>query len=677
MSWRRPVVGALLALVAACPSPAGAAPVGQLSYATCYTGAPSGCPVTGLPAMSDLTDVAVSPDGRSVYVTSYTSASITRFDRDPATGKLTRAGCITSAMGCGSAAVDGKPGLDGARSVAVSADGHSVYVVGETADAVAAFARDTRTGALTYVGCITGAATGCTGAGAVSKAGLDAPESVAVSPDGDAVFVASYNSSAIAGFVRNPTTSALRYVACFAQGPVCGGGGNDVVGLGGAEDVVFSPDGANIYVSAFVSQAVTRFTRDPATGAVSYDGCHTAGSGCTGGANGVASLTHAYQSVLDPTGRNLYTVSQNGIHALTSFDRDGPTGALTYTGCFDAGAVCGGGRDGIAQLLYPYGVAVSPDGRSLYVTGNYSSALMRFDRDTRDGKLTRRDCFTQQTGCGAGHDGLAPLQYPFQLAVSPDGRDVYVQTAGRLLDFRRVPDTPPACAPPAAAGTTPGTSVRIVLRCADANGDAFSVRFPAVPAHGVLTRSADGGSVLYVPDSGYRGSDSFSVQPVDVYGVAGRTSKVGLRIARGLPRLSRLALAPPTFRAASRGGSIAATRRHRAPPIGTTVSYRLDRAARVAFTVTQRTAGIRRDGRCVAVPRRHASKAKAKRCTRVLKLGGFARASRAGAAHFHFSGRVGGKALAPGVYTLAAVAKGSGGTRSARPRAPFAIARAR
>ena len=67
----------------------------------------TGCAVTGIPKMADASDVAVSGDGRNVYATSFGSDSITRFDRDPATGNLTRAGCITSGMGCGTDLDDG------------------------------------------------------------------------------------------------------------------------------------------------------------------------------------------------------------------------------------------------------------------------------------------------------------------------------------------------------------------------------------------------------------------------------------------------------------------------------------------------------------------------------------------------------------------------------------------
>src|SRR4051794_27654787 len=138
---------------------ASAAPVGELSYAECYTGISSGCTVTDVPKMQDASDVAVSPDGRNVYVTSAQSASITRFDRDGATGSLTRAGCITATTGCGPD-VDSKAGLNGARSVAVSRDGRNVYVTSDTDNAVVSLERDTTSGALTYLGCVS-FGTGC------------------------------------------------------------------------------------------------------------------------------------------------------------------------------------------------------------------------------------------------------------------------------------------------------------------------------------------------------------------------------------------------------------------------------------------------------------------------------------------------------------------------------------
>jgi len=76
--------------------------------------------------LNGATGVAVSPDRKSVYVASLLDHAIARFDRDTATGALTPAGCIQDAglADCGPT----QPGLSGARGVVVSPDERSVYV---------------------------------------------------------------------------------------------------------------------------------------------------------------------------------------------------------------------------------------------------------------------------------------------------------------------------------------------------------------------------------------------------------------------------------------------------------------------------------------------------------------------------------------------------------------------
>ena len=87
-------------------------------------------------------------------------------------------------------------------------------------------------------------------------------------------------------------------------------------------------------------------------------------------------------------------------------------------------------------------------------------------------------------------------------------------------------------------------------------------------------------------------------------------------------------------------------------PIGTTVRYRLDGAARVTFTITKPVPGRRKGRRCVKPA---AAKPGAKRCIRTQKLkGSFAHQGVAGQNAFRFTGRLRGKALAPGRYTLVA-----------------------
>jgi 6-phosphogluconolactonase (cycloisomerase 2 family) len=88
--------------------------------------------------------------------------------------------------------------------VTVSRDGKNVYVVSLQSSAVAAFARDKATGALTQfpglAACVSGIGTGgvCTGGVA-----LQTLLSAAVSRNGKYVYVASYGLNAVAVFRRD------------------------------------------------------------------------------------------------------------------------------------------------------------------------------------------------------------------------------------------------------------------------------------------------------------------------------------------------------------------------------------------------------------------------------------------------------------------------------------------
>lgn len=118
--------------------------------------------------------------------------------------------------------------------------------------------------------------------------------------------------------------------------------------------------------------------------------------------------------------------------------------------------------------------------------------------------------------------------------------------------------------------------------------------------------------------------------------------------ARVRPAVSALKIAPTSFRAAKRGGSIV-------PKHYARVSYQLSAPATVKFTVQRPLAGRRRGKSCVkpAPKLRHA-----KKCKRFVDVrGSFARSrSAAGGDSFHFSGRIGGRTLRPDAYRLVATA---------------------
>jgi DNA-binding beta-propeller fold protein YncE len=376
--------------------------------------------------------VATSPDGRNVYVASSGSDAITVFRRNERTGELTQGsgstGCVAarSADGCAPAV-----GLDGPNSVAVSADGRSVYATSLISDAVTGFRRSRSSGALTQLrggdGCIANRATrGC----ATGRA-LDGSDVVTVSPDGDNVYVGAFVGNALAVLHRNSSSGALTQPAdrtgCIVETPT--GGCTTGIALAAPEGMAISADGDNVYVATAVGNAIGVFTRDSSTGALTQatdgTGCivDSALAGCTagtqlGGANAVA---------VSPDDDDVYVTSLLS-NSVTSFSRAPATGQLAQKPGTSACVVyllavgCSLGR----ALSAPEGIAVSPDGASVYSAAFASAAVDVFGRDAGSGALlqrSRRGCVSTRPtpGCSRGHGLLGASS----VAVSPDGGFLY------------------------------------------------------------------------------------------------------------------------------------------------------------------------------------------------------------------------------------------------------------
>jgi hypothetical protein len=128
-------------------------------------------------------------------------------------------------------------------------------------------------------------------------------------------------------------------------------------------------------------------------------------------------------------------------------------------------------------------------------------------------------------------------------------------------------------------------------------------------------------------------------------------------------RISKLRVTPTAFASAPNGQSAQPTSRRRRPP-GARVSYALSQADTVRFTIQQRQWGRRlgkgKRSRCRQPTRRNRHKP---RCRRLVALrGSFTVAGKGGANRFHFTGRLGGRRLSPGRYTLVATPSANGKT---------------
>ncbi len=377
--------------------------------------------------------VAISADGQNVYVASSRSNAIAVLRRDAGTGKLTQrpgaAGCI-AAGGSGDCAT--AIGLRGANSVAVSADGKNVYATAFGSNGLVIFRRNRSTGALTQLGSGSGCITNAAMSGCTTGRALGGPDVVTVSRDGTSVYVGAFTGNAVAVFARNASTGALTQPAgtggCIADGGTSGCASG--LALGAPEGLTVSADGNNVYVAAPFSNALDVLARAPSTGALAQatngTGCivGTALTGCTTGVQ----LEGADAVAISPDDNNIYVTSAFS-NSVTSFARAASTGQLTQLSGTSACVIyvlavgCSLGR----TLSDPEGLAVSPDGAGVYVAAFVSGAVDVFDRNSGSGDLTQKPrspgCMVSRAtpDCTLARGLLAASS----IVVSPDGRYVY------------------------------------------------------------------------------------------------------------------------------------------------------------------------------------------------------------------------------------------------------------
>ncbi|MDY7095568.1 MAG: beta-propeller fold lactonase family protein, partial [Acidobacteriota bacterium] len=356
----------------------------------------------------------------------------------------------------GSSGLEGG-GLDGALAVAVSPDGEQVYATGYADDALTVFARGASTEAGTEgtAGALTAPQVIFDGddLGGLTVDGLDGASSVAVSPDGLHIYVASFIDDAVAVFERGGD-DALSFVEAIFDGDSQVTA--TVSGLGGATAVVVSPDpdgagaqtgGEHVYVVGEDADAVAVFERDAVTGELTFLEAEVQGVDDPSDVGGtVAGLDGPVHAAFSSDGEHLYVVSPL-VDSVVVFRREtdsgsGNFGRLSFVETVRDGV---GGFDGLNGARW---VAVSPapeeegtasGSEHLYIAASDEDALAVLGRDTDSGTPSSfgRLSFLSKTGtAAAGGNGLLGAR---SVEVSAGGDFVYAAAylADAVSVFRR------------------------------------------------------------------------------------------------------------------------------------------------------------------------------------------------------------------------------------------------
>ncbi len=327
-----------------------------------------------------------------------------------------------------------------------------------------------------------------------------------------------------------------------------------------------------------------------------------------------------------------------------------------------------------------YQPAISPDGRSLcFTSGAFGTTAAKVMRSTITGTnvTTIANSGLGDYNCAWSPDStkIAYVQGIFGtgdlMVRNSDGTgsaSALVQNVSARFDgnpeWTRNP--PPTCQ---ARTVNVGVNERatISLSCVDPppENDPITRSIVGPPRHGSLG-SITQNAIVYTPAKNFFGTDQFTFKAND--GTSDSAIATVRVIVGDTPAaISSLAVSPSRWRLGSRLPQISAKR----APIGTTISFRLSKAAKVKLTFTRTTTGRTVGGRCVA-PR--PSNRSRRRCTRSFAAGQLTVNRRAGVTRIRFQGRLSrSDKLTVGTYRLTVGATDSTGTPSRARTATFAI----
>lgn len=541
------------------------------------------------------------------------------------------------------------PAESAAVSVAISPDGTSVYVVNRGTSKVGQYTAGPP-GTLSPK------------SPASVEAGT-APEGIAISPDGASVYVANTGSSNVSQYdVGAGGTLTPKSVPAVASG-------------GHPDGVAVSPDGKSVYVICAGAKSVYEYDVGP-------------GGALTPKASGPVPTGEEPSSIaISPDGTSVYVADYENEHEVSP-------------GVFESGHVAeysvgaGGALTPKSPAFIPAGegasgVAVSPDGASVYVandTAPASQGLSQYNVGPGGVLSPKSPAFV--TG------SLGPLG----IIVSPDGRSVYMTDtgpgpepgtvsqydvgAGGLLapkspasvegglyptGIAMTPDQGPTAAFTATAGTAGTASSFNAAASGDPDGTVASFAWRFGDGSSAVTMTPAASHVYAAP-----GNYAVSLQVTDNAGCSasflftGQTAycNAGARAIAGAvvsvpagsaqlprPEVGHFKQSASRWRLAGKG--------RRRTPVGTTFSFVLNASATVKLAFARLVGGRKVGHACVAPNRRNRHRSA---CRRALPAGAIAATGHAGANKVVFKGLVAStRKLKPGTYKVTLVATNAAG----------------
>jgi DNA-binding beta-propeller fold protein YncE len=373
---------------------------GRLKFAACLTGdtfIERSCPpVPGAYANSDHapiaypTAAAISPDGRWLYLVSgsFHGSVIARFSREPLTGTLAYADCLTGdtdpsptgVLSCtlipGATHGGYGSGINEPTGVLVSADGRHLYVTAGLDQTLSTFDRDPATGAIQFAGCLsTNAKTSRCKHLSIGRWGFEGLGEPLLSPDGKFLYTGASSAGTVDTFKIGPSGTPT-FAGCLGgngEADRCRFHRGPLSSLELPTGLTASPDWHFLYATSGYG-AIIALRRNAATGALSPSSCISANRDhhglCTLIAPGPGRGVH-HASVLTGIRRPLVTADGRRLlapirtqDALVELSRNPRTGALSFLGCVTGslriakrgmckaipGATKNGGASGFSKL---------------------------------------------------------------------------------------------------------------------------------------------------------------------------------------------------------------------------------------------------------------------------------------------------------------------------------------